>query len=484
MRFYGIVEEFREPFAPRLSIANAEARILMLLVAAAYVFTLVTLLIVERKRLNQRKPDFLFLLLIFIAMYVLVPGALLTGIVGLFGSSLSTEVPFFDRVLRDVTVVEAALVFVMSSLFIATLYACWFAFLGARRSAPVAAFNDASMEVRISARRWLTFMLVGLTGMYILLESLGGGLTGYQNLILLRAGDEAIGRTFVTANLFSQTQTFAILAIVGFVLFWHRGSVLGVAAAICCLIAFGLMGASRRAFAIPLLLVYLTFVMQNKRFYLFRFVLPFLAIFVPIVMWGKEALAYFAVSPEFSFDGVYRASSGLAGGLRVASDVGQSVVESWATLLYLDLPLRFGVDHLLALLSRIPDGFIGLDIEFPERIVRISTESFVGREQDIPPGLIGQMWLDFGLLGPIVWGILFAAQIAALQVIYDRVAKTPEITALFVVALFVVAMPINTGSFDFTFSVDVMVLVALMYFIVNVRSIRRPAAGVAAVRLP
>jgi hypothetical protein len=32
----------------------------------------------------------------------------------------------------------------------------------------------------------------------------------------------------------------------------------------------------------------------------------------------------------------------------------------------------------------------------------LSTGAFVGAEElDIPPGIVGQMWLDFGVLGPL-----------------------------------------------------------------------------------
>src|SRR5205085_1213245 len=130
------------------------------------------------------------------------------------------------------------------------------------------------------------------------------------------------------------------------------------------LVIFCLMGVSRRAFAIPLLLMYFAFVLENRKVYLLPAIL-FLLVFVPVVMHGKEALAYIGATGDFNledFDIAVTASSGMA---RVAADVGQSVVESWATVLYLDdLPLRFGVDHVLSLMRRFPEGMLGLDIDF------------------------------------------------------------------------------------------------------------------------
>jgi hypothetical protein len=102
---------------------------------------------------------------------------------------------------------------------------------------------------------------------------------------------------------------------------------------------------------------------------------------------------------------------------------------------------------------------LGWDFNFPERIVRISTEAFADPyAQDIPPGLFGQMWLDFRVLGPAVWGVMFGLQVALVQVLFEKTQKTLQSCAVFVLIIFVVALPIGTGSFDFTFSVDIIAL--------------------------
>jgi len=86
------------------------------------------------------------------------------------------------------------------------------------------------------------------------------------------------------------------------------------------------------------------------------------------------------------------------------------------------------------------------------------------------------MWLDFRVIGPVVWGFIFAAQVSVVQSLFAATVRTRQATAAFVLATFVVALPINSGSFDFTFSVDiiaVMVFLLLTFKFVQVRLVRR-----------
>ena len=119
-------------------------------------------------------------------------------------------------------------------------------------------------------------------------------------------------------------------------------------------------------------------------------------------------------------------------------------------------------------------GTLGLHFDWPDRIVRVSTAAFLSPlNQDEPPGLIGQMWLDFRALGPIVWAIVMTLQLAVLQRIYNRCRKTPEVVALYVVLFYIVSLVINTGSFVFTVSIDWVLLVMLSLFICRTRRLVR-----------
>jgi len=156
--------------------------------------------------------------------------------------------------------------------------------------------------------------------------------------------------------------------------------------------------------------------------------------------------------------------------LRAFSEVGISNVESLGTVAFVDLKLRFGVDHLLSAARRVPEGMFGLDFDFPERVVRYTTTVFAGPEEaDIPPGFFGQMWLDFGVFGPPVWGVLFGLQMSIVQVFYRLLRASWQSSAVIALTVFVVALPLNTGSFDFTFSIDIIALAAALWWCTELR---------------
>lgn len=435
----------------------------MLLIAISYAAALLVLASVETIRTKKSGPDFLFLFLGLFSLQLLIAPIMLCAVIGLEKGRIATEVVFFDRVIQDVTATESGLVLAMSMVFVVSLYAATALLRERYPLARLASTSTATFDA--SPARWIAVMMIGLAGMWYLLSLLGGGLAGYQSLLLFRNEDDSIPRTFVTANLFALAQTFSLLSIIGFFLDWGRWRLAGVGFSLSCAVSFGLMCGSRRAFAIQFLLALMTLMIAHRKFYFWKLIVPAAIAFVPLIMLGKEAIGYLATNPEFSLDGFVAASAGLSALLRVASDVGITVMESWATMLYLDLPVRLGADHVLSIARRFPDGLIGLDIDFPERIVRISTEAFVGPEQDIPPGFVGQMWLDYRALGPVIWGTVFAVQIHLLQRIYARSLRPTALIAVFVIVLFIVALPLNTGSFDFTLSVDIIILFALLLLI-------------------
>jgi hypothetical protein len=148
----------------------------------------------------------------------------------------------------------------------------------------------------------------------------------------------------------------------------------------------------------------------------------------------------------------------------------------------LDFDLRLGVDHLLSILRRVPASWFGGDLELPKRIVRITTEQFsTSDDSDIPPGLFGQMWLDFGVFGPIIWGYILSLQINIAQRLFSSTIPTLQAIAAFALVTFVIALPVPTGSYDFTFSVDVLALLLCMWLAFKLRRVRVPSPSVAGI---
>lgn len=421
------------------------------------------MLSIEGCRISKKGPDILSLFTMLFGIQVVLPGIILTAAVSFLESSITTGVPFFDKVLNNIEPFQAFLVLSMAMIFIFMLYLSWF-FVGAVMSSVV--LPEPKYRVNVSLSRWFSLMLLGLVLMWMLLDSLGGGLVGFRNLILFRTGSPEVERTLLNSNIFSLTQTFSLLAVVGLVATWDRKWSFLFIFSVLCLIVFGVMSVSRRAFAQEVLIFYFSFVLKNKKFYFFRMSIIVGSIF-PVFVFGKSFL--YIVGNNIGLQSIGKIISEadyVSSTIRAFSDVGITTVESWATMLYLDVPFRFGVDHFFSVLRRIPDGLMGLDIAWPERMVRISTKAFVGVDgQDIPPGLMGQMWLDAGILGPIGWGVFFGIQLRVLQYLYNVTVKSAGSFVLFSLVLFVVALPLNSGSYDFVFEFGMIFLLMFVVFV-------------------
>lgn len=108
---------------------------------------------------------------------------------------------------------------------------------------------------------------------------------------------------------------------------------------------------------------------------------------------------------------------------------------------------------------------MGISDYFPEheRITRITTALFTSpTDADIAPGLIGASWLDFPVIGAFLWGIGLALQCGIVEYCRSRVRPGPNSTAVVVLISTIIAMPINTGTYDFTISVDIVLLIIVM----------------------
>lgn len=431
----------------------------MLFITVAYVFLGVFIWVIEKKRIRNTGPDFLFLFLFILFIQHVLPGAILTSIKSIFGP-IDTGVPFFTKVLNDFGMYEAALVLILLCLFVFSLYFFWWLM----NDTMAFNYNIPIVRLSVSSWRWFLVMVLGLVGMWVLIKELGG----YNSLIIFRNSSFSTDRNFITANLFSLTTTFLLLSLVGIAMFWENKKSILFLFSLFCVITFALMTVSRRAFGIAVLLIFFSSVLYNKKFYINKKIaILFAGVFFPILIFGKNLLWRISNNQEITLD----SSSGLLGNFtKMICDIGISTVESWATLLYLDIPMRFGVDHFLSVARRIPDGLLGLDIGFPERIVRISTEVFMGiDEQDIPPGFMGQMWLDFRLIGPVFAALVFCLIISFFQLFYNSIEKSRSAVMIFVVLVFIISYPIQTGTFDFVFNSENIALFMLVLFVVKIK---------------
>jgi hypothetical protein len=74
-----------------------------------------------------------------------------------------------------------------------------------------------------------------------------------------------------------------------------------------------------------------------------------------------------------------------------------------------------------------------------------------------------------------VWGLILSVQMSIVQRIFARTIRTRQATALFVLVTFVIALPLNTGSYDFTFSVDINALALCLLLTFKLQGVRLPS---------
>jgi len=450
-----------------------------MLIAVAYLLLSLGILLVERRRTREGGPDAVSVFITIFWLQCCVAGGAICAMLPFVDGTRPTGVQFIDNVFRAADFTSLMMVFALTAAFVVFFYVgCAIAQLafGGVRAAPRA----GRFEMIIHENRLWAVLVAGavLTGASFWL--LGDTMfLRYANLILLRSDDPHVTRNVLNSNAFVLTQAWGWLAVIPlFTIAKRRGFGPTWWLCLALAIAFALMGVSRRALFLPVLMSYLALALATQRWRIGYVV----AAAGPMILWiafGKDLISAIAYGGTVERAlGVYESLPSAL--LRSSSDIGITVVESIGTISLIDVPPRWGMDHLLSLAQRFPEGLLGLDIDWPERMVRISTRVFVGENhQDVPPGLMGQMWLDFRVFGPVVWGLLFGLQVGLVQQFWTRTVKTVQSAVVFVIITFVIALPINSGSFDFSFGMDIIVLVLALYLCCSWRPLSDQFAGAA-----
>ena len=426
------------------------------LISGFYLVMAAAIAIHEYKIISTRGGDSFTVVVIFVLIYLLIPSAGIYSLLGLYGNDLRTGNYFFDKVISRLDFVESMMVFLLTVVFTLGLY--FTRFFPAKKRSTILPMKELRLR-RVAAYLSLgTLTLICGTFFFQLGDSVA---QRYANLILFRSQHESSVRTFFSANAFSLTQTLMFLAAgVFFIYQCENKRFRAMAFFVLMLLAAILMG-SRRGFIFPVVIIYLSFVLLRRNVYWQRMML----VIPVVVIWlgfGKEWLGSFAYDVDAGrLLGNYDSLGSML--LRSFSEIGISQIQSLAVFQHFEITARLGTDHLLSVLRRIPDGMIGLEIDWPERIVRKTTKVFTSSaEADIPPGLIGQSWLDFPVLGAFLWGVFIGLQALFVNRLSSRLIQSPSKISLIVLASVIIALPINTGSLDYTFTVDIMMLVLLL----------------------
>jgi hypothetical protein len=413
---------------------------------------------------------------VFIFLFVLqccLPGIVIFACLPFVDPMSPLDNVAFDRILSRVDLSVAFLVLTLTAWFVVLFYGAIHLMGTLLRGLNLSLPSGRKFVVSGDARRLVSVLALGVVLTSVSFFAIGDTLIErYTNLILLRQSSEDVEHNLLTTYGFALTQSWAWLAVPAlFVVSETRGRDVVWYVCLASLVALAVLGVSRRAVFIPFLLAYLTFVLFDGRWRI-KWILVASIPVLMLVGFGKEILA--GVASGGALEDVGERYSTLVGAiLRTASDVGLTLVESLGTINLLDVDTRFGVDHLLSLLRKIPVSWFGWDPDMPPRVVRLSTAAFgTPDDQDIPPGLFGQMWLDFGIFGPLFWAMLLAVPMSILQRVFALTIVTRQAAAAFALITFVIALPLNTGSYDFTFSVDIFVLLLALFFSFKIARVR------------
>jgi hypothetical protein len=441
-----------------------------ILVSLSYLAFVLAVVAFERRRIRLSGADAITVFVVLLMLQCCISGIVIYALLPYAPGDAATGVYAFDRILRGTDIVIALLVLCLTVWFTMFFYAGCAAGRAVLVRLWPAVPHHTSMRVDVSGARLAIVLAFGLSLTLYSFYSMGDSWLGrYTQLVLYRAFEGEVERDALNANAFSLTQVWSWLSVIAIfcAVAVRRWRWLLPFCALS-LVVFAILGVSRRAMFLPLLMIYLALVLYTRR-WRFRWIAMAAVPLVLIVAFGKNALAAVAYGGTIE-DVAGSYESWVSALLRAAADIGITVVESLGTLQFLDIGPRLGMDHLVSMAQMFPEKSLGIDFGFPERIVRISTEAFDdANAQDIPPGLLGQMWLDFGMLGPAVWGLLFGLQVSMVQFVFERAQRSRQSAAVFVVLTFVVALPLNTGSFDFTFSPDIVALAVALSWCVRVR---------------
>lgn len=446
------------------------------LVSLGYALLTIAVGVYEQKRIRVSGPDVISIFIVLFVVQCCLPGIVIYACLPLVPpGSPPTDVAAFDRIFAAADLSAAFLVLLLTAWFILFFYG--FTQLNRRLLESLWAAPRGSRLVLAGSQTRLVIVLafglvLSLASFYVLGSSL---VERYTNLILFRAGTEDVQGNLLNAFGFALTQSWSWLSVPAlFVIYERRGRGLLWFLCLVGLGVFVLLGVSRRALFIPPLLAYLTLVVFDRRWRLSWL----LTATVPVLLWiafGKELIGIIGFGGTLS-DVFERYETLPASFLRASSDIGITIVESLGSINLLDLPPRFGIDHLLSVLRQIPTSHSWLGI-LPVRMVRLSTEAFASPfDEDIPPGLLGQMWIDFRVFGPIVWALILSMQMSIVQHIFGQTIRTRQAVALFALVTFVVALPLNTGTYDFTFSTEVYALALSLFLTFRLIRVRVPAA--------
>ncbi len=449
-----------------------------MLIGLLFAVMAIVIISYEFSRKKKMLFDQLSMLNIFFLGNMVVPAAILHLILdtGLVQTDQIADSTLFDYFYRHSQPTEEFVLLLGSAVAYCSLR-FGYNFFASRIDFSRQTRKETNFKLRLA---WVIIGLVFVALMFVFGDSLvpGDPIGGLLLSPYYRAEDPFYGfeRTILNANIYAATTTFLLFSVLGYALSDNKRRSRFVYLTLTALFVLidALASGSRRPLLIVGVLVYL-YIGVRKGKYKLHYLLSILLLSVPLLFFGKAILRNLRDLEVANID--TSDVTWLGQVVTAAGEYGVSYLESIGTLGYYGGGPRFGVDHAYSVLRMIPLGMMGFEKPWPERIVRISTAYQSGDLwiQDIPPGYLGQCWIDFPFIGFLFMPLLHGACFAFVERGFRSIdlPRSPFYLMSYLVAGYLVAMPLNSGTLDYTCSPEI-VLTVLLFFLLHSINLRRP----------
>lgn len=209
---------------------------------------------------------------------------------------------------------------------------------------------------------------------------------------------------------------------------------------------------ARRIIIIWLLVKILLSLFKNNKIDL---KLLFLSIFLCyfVISFGETLMYLLGTGNVISSQSIENNNSLSDSLFNVSSEIGVSFIESLGMIALYKGGYRYGLDSIVFVLSLVPERMIGLEIEWPERFVRYTTQLLSTDKDaaDVPPGFIGYMWVNLGSFGVILQSFIYGAFGGLIASILNPLRRYVLGIYLYVLYAFLYAFLVNSGNWEFWF---------------------------------
>lgn len=193
------------------------------------------------------------------------------------------------------------------------------------------------------------------------------------------------------------------------------------------------------------------------------------------LIFGEEFMYVLGMGDNGDYSNINLNVSFLSSIFNICTEMGISVIESLGMIALYQDGYRYGFDTIIFIVSLVPERMIDLDFNLPDRFVRYTTYLLSGdiNAADIPPGFIGYMWVNLGIIGVFIQSFIYGLIAGLITLVINPIKKYKIGVYLYVLYAFLYAFLINSGNWEFWFKDYLITLFFVVVLIFWLRYTRR-----------